>query len=248
MKSEFNRIIKVIKGMFTLTEIAFSFLFYFVINFAYQYLISESVALALMMAVFGGAICFYSITVLNRKVNKYQSQLLELNKYASSTVFKLKSGMNIADAIYSVKDTVGDPIREDVEITLDYLNENQDISTENFKKYHFYAIDIFHQILTISYFFGGDAGELFNRPLKDMAFEIKHRDKLQRNKDYIAMQIYMMMLMVLSIPMILRFLVEDLYAAFLSSGFGVLVAFAFHLIVLINLFFLQREKCDISIR
>ncbi len=236
-----------IKRLFSLVEFVCVLGVFILINFIFQLTISKNMILSIIFGLIGGWACFHAIAVLNRQTRRYQLQLKALNHYASGTVFKLKSNLNVPDALKAIASNIHPSIQKDVQKLIMDIDKNQTISANHFLKYDFAAIDIFHQILEIRYEFGGKAADLFHQILQDIAFEIKERDKLYRKKKIASIQVFMMIAMVASIPVLLRFMAKEVYQVFLSLQISIPILITFHIVLLFNIHFLQKATIDISI-
>ncbi|MDF2535166.1 MAG: hypothetical protein K0R18_1325, partial [Bacillales bacterium] len=158
--------IKKVRGLLSLMEIAIFLLFLVTLNFIYQYYLSQNLVSSILFGVFGGVILFISIFLKNRKTRIMQIQMKELNKYASCVVFKLKSSKNVISSIKGIIELLEGQVKRDVQILIDHLDNEQEIKKEHFHRYNFPSINIFHQILEIQYFYGGRATDLFHQILK----------------------------------------------------------------------------------
>lgn len=173
----------------------------------------------------------------------------ELQKYTTNLTFYLKSGYNVMVALEKSKMNLDPKIQKDIDITIKGLKDNAELNTDHFRKYNFYSIDVFHQILKIKYEKGGKTGDLFNKINNSINFEIVKRDELYRKKLFARRQILMMMMMVLSIPLIIFFFTRDLYMTFLSmGGYAIGTVVMIFILILISMCFLQRACSDITLR
>ena len=81
-----------------------------------------------------------------------------------------------------------------------------------------------------------------------MNFEIVKRDELYRKKRYMKHRIMVMMGMTASMPLIFVFFARDLYEQFLTMGYlAIGINASLFILLLISLFFLQRNVTDVSI-
>jgi Flp pilus assembly protein TadB len=242
------KLITVTRELFSIAEITIFFILLIIFNFFYQYFLSKNVTSAILLGIFGGIVLFFSIILKNRKTLNFQMQLNQLNKYASCVVFKLKTSQNVIYSVKGVIELLDGQIKKDVLLLIDHLEKYQEIRSDQFLKYNFPAINVFHQILEIQYYYGGRANELFNQILKDIAFELKKRDELYRKKALISMQIYLMTAIVASIPILLKILASEIYKSFISMVSSQIIIMIFHLLLIIHIHFLQKTKSDITIR
>lgn len=167
----------------------------------------------------------------------------------TNVIFYLKAGENVYHALKSTKTTVSRDIQKDIAKIIDGLEKESELKTGHFEKYQFPALDQFHQNLAIKYKHGGDPTELFGRIQQNMMFELKKRDELYRKRKAFALNVHVLLGMVASMALILRLLVPTLWDTFLSFQTGsVVVLLMTYGFILLNLFFLQKKKVDISVR
>lgn len=238
-----------IKDLFSGLQIFFHLIFIFTISTTYLYLTTQSLKIAVAVSFITMFFSFYFLVFIPKKIQRENHLLKELQKYATNMTFYLKSGYNVLKALEGSKKNLDPEIQRDIDKTISILKEKAELNTEHFRKYNFYSIDVFHQILRIKYEKGGKAGNLFTKVNQAINFEIVKRDELYRRKRLAKKQITTMMLMVLSMPIIIYLFAKDLYLTFLSLGFlasGLVVLI--YSLILISMFFLQRASTELSLR
>lgn len=214
----------------------------------YLFLVTQHLVISVVLGFVTMAFSFYHSVYLPEKLNKEQFLLKELQKYGTSMTYYLQSGYNVLHAMNLSKRKLDGQIKRDIEKTMRKLQEKAELDTSHFEKYNFNSLNIFHEILKIKYHKGGDARELFTRVNESMNFEIVKRDELYRKKRYMKHRIMVMMGMTASMPLIFVFFARDLYEQFLTMGYlAVGINASLFILLLISLFFLQRNVTDVSI-
>ncbi|MEG0258563.1 MAG: type II secretion system F family protein [Lysinibacillus sp.] len=241
--------IKEMSVLFRGWEIVIVILWFFALNYQFFYLVSKERTISILVGIVCALFFFFFFTLKNRKLKNYQLELNELLKYVTNISFFLQTGENIYYAMKATKETVHPKIQKDIEESIQSLELSAVLKTDQFEKYDFPTLDQFHQNLIIKYEHGGDPKELFSQIQKNMIFELKKRDELYKKRKGFAANVYVLIGMVMSIELILRFMVQDLWDIFLGFGFaGMAVLLLTHLLALLNLYFLQKKNVDISVR
>lgn len=244
-----KRLLHEMRALFHGWEIVLYLGLWFFVNYQFFFLISKERNVSIIVGIVCALFFFFVFTMKNKKLKNYQFQLSELLKYVTNTTFFLQTGENVLYALKSAKDTVHPKIQKEIEESIESLEATAVLKTDQFEKYDFPTLDQFHQNLIIQYEHGGDPEELFGQIQKNMIFELKKRDELYRKRKGFAMNVYALVGLVMFIPLMLRFLVQDLWDTFLSFGFaGIAVLLVTHLLAMLNLYFLQKQSIDISVR
>ncbi|QNK89095.1 hypothetical protein H7992_05045 [Sporosarcina sp. resist] len=230
-------------------EILFYMIGWFIVNYLFFYVASKNPLVSVCVGIVGALFFFFVFSYKNLRLKTYQFQLNELLKYVTNMSFYLKTGENVLHALENVKETLHTSIQKDVEKSIQGMRNDAVLQTGHFGKYDFPTLNQFHQNLVIKYEHGGDPGELFSRIQKNMITELKKRDELYRKRKAFAFSVYMLLGMVMSIELMLRFVVPELWDMFLSFEFASMaVLLMAHLFAFLNLFFLQKKTVDISVR
>ena len=235
--------------VFSGIQIVLYLLLAFTISGVYLYITTQHLPITIVISSISMFFVFYFMIYIPKQLKKENHLMRELQKYTTNLTFYLKSGYNVMVALEKSKMNLDPKIQKDIDITIKGLKDNAELNTDHFRKYNFYSIDVFHQILKIKYEKGGKTGDLFNKINNSINFEIVKRDELYRKKLFARRQILMMMMMVLSIPLIIFFFTRDLYMTFLSMGgdaIGTVVMI--FILILISMCFLQRACSDITLR
>lgn len=248
-KKGFKRFKEEALKMFSGAEIAITMLFWFVAAFLYFYLVSKNVVISIGVGVLGSVFSFLVFTYQGRKLTNYQRNLNDLLKYVTNMTFFLQSGENVLYSLKATKPTLSEKIQEDVQLTIDKLENEAILDTTHFRAYEFPSLNQFHQNLAIKYEHGGNAKELFTLIQRDMMTELKKRDELAKNRKAFALNVYMLLGMVALMPLILRFMTPELWDIFLSFKLASIVILLITVgAIALNLRFLEKHKNDISVR
>lgn len=220
----------------------------FVVSGIYLYLITENVLVSVFVGFVAMVFGFYHSFYLPERLNRRFFLLKELQKYTTSMTFYMQSGYNVLEALSASRKNLDPEIQKDIELTMLRLEEDATLDTSHFKKYNFNSLNIFHQILGIKYTEGGDSKELFSRSNKSINFEIVKHDELLRRKNTLKRQLLFFLAIVLSMPLIFRFMAYDLQQTFLSMGaIAIGLNVAFFLGAMISIYFIQKNATNISI-
>lgn len=230
-------------------ELVLYFLIWFLINYQLYYFLSNERMLSLLVGLVGAFFFFFIYTIQNRKLETYQRNLAELLNYVINVVFYLQTGENELHALKATKETAHPDIQKKIDRSIEALEKNAILETKQYEVFDFPILNQFHQNLAIRYEYGGDAEELFGQIQKNMVFELRKRDELYRKRKGFAMNVYALLGMVLTIPIVLKTMVFHLWEIFLSTGFVsqviLLVAYAG---ILWTLYLVQQKNMDISVR
>lgn len=238
-----------VKRLFNPVEVAAYVILFFSVNFYYFYLSSMNLSISLVIGSIGIVYFFFVYTYQNKKLNNYQDNLNDLLKYVSNMIFYLQSGENVYYALRSTQSTVNNEIRQDIEAMLEKLDREAVLDTSFFEKYEFPTLDQFHQNLHDKYERGGDARELFSLVQQNMVNELKSRDELFRKRKGFQISVFFMIGMVGLTPVLLRFMIPNLWEVFLSYQLpSMLILLINYAAILLNLYFLQKKATDISVR
>lgn len=242
--------IKEIKELYHPVELVITFITMFGLNFYYYYTVSMNLWMSLFIGTVGLVFFFFVFSYKGKQLERYQSQLNDLLKYVSNMKFFLETGNNVLYSLTAAQKTIADPvIRKDIQKIINKLEEDAVLDTKHFERYDFPALDQFHENLAISYEHGGNPSELFETVQKNMMFEMEKRDELYKKRKSFAMNVYVLLGLVAVIPIILRFIVSNLWEIYLSyeiiSNIGLLLPYFAMLLLLRQL---QKHKTNISVR
>lgn len=243
-----KKFIKRISKTFSIWTAILLFGVYFFLNAGYFYLISKQMFVSIVMGLYGGGLLFY-MSMESKRLKKYQFLLRQLNQYATSVTFFLKTGKNVPDALEASKEGLSPSIKRDIQKTIDCLNAEGVVNTDSFRKYNFPSLDVYHKILAIRYSKGGNVKEMFRKPNKNIHQEIVRRDSLFRRKRIKNRTINVINFIAAAIPLFMYFVIPTLYEQFLSNkGVAMMLLVGYFMVLITNMALTQREKNNISAR
>lgn len=218
-------------------------------NYYYFHIISNNVWVSIFVGLIGLIFFFYHFSYKTKQLENYQEQLNDLLKYVTNIKFFLEIGENVLYSLTSTLPTMTNRyVRKDLQLVIDKLEKDAILQTDHFKKYEFPSLDQFHQNLAICYEHGGNVKEMFDPIQKSMMFELEKRDELYKRRKGFAMNFYFLLGLVAVIPLILNFMVSDLWELFLESPLSIPVLLFSHFVSLFLLYKVQKHKMDISVK
>ncbi len=158
--------------LYTPLEIAILTLLFFGANTFYIFYLTKELFISVIFGIVGVVFYFLVFSYKDRKLKAYQNNLNALLKYVNNMSFMLHSGENVLRSLESSINTVNPKIGEDIEKTVEIMQEHTVLDTSHFEKYEFPSLNQFHQNLAVKYDRGGDAKELFGLIQKRMVNEI----------------------------------------------------------------------------
>ena len=214
----------------------------------YMYFLSKNHIMTFIFFIIASIIGFYSLVYIPKQIEYKQNNLRALQRYTTNMTFYLQAGYNILDALKACKEQSDGIIAEDIEMTIVGLERKAILYTDQFKKYHFDGLDVYHEILQIMYKHGGDPKALFEKPTKSINTELVYTDKLYKRKKAVRKQVYFMMGLSASMPLFVVFGTKNVYNVFLDTGFAAQFACVLYgLGFLISLYRLQKNALDVNI-
>lgn len=246
MKEFFKNIKKIYKPI----ELAIIVPTLFLLNYYYFYVTSNNIIWSIIIGLVGLTFFMYHYSYKTRKLENYQQQLNDLLKYVTNMKFFLEIGENALHALTHTASTVTNKeVRKDIEKTIEILEKDASLHTEHFEKYNFPAIDQFHQNLAICYTYGGNVKEIFDPIQKNMMLELEKRDELYKKRKNFAISFNFLVFLIMLIPVLIRFMVSDLWEIFLSYSFMSIATLLFNYFgILFFLYQIQKHKLDISVK
>lgn len=240
--------LKQIKELFSGWAIFLHLVLYYAVNVAYLYVLTRNDVISLIVAAPAAILCFNIFSSLHKKLDKRRLTLHEINKYTTSLTFYLNSGQNPLFALENTMPYVHPILQEDIKKTIHFLKTEARLVTAHFEKHQVASLDLYHQTLRVKYEKGGDAKEMFLKPFKSVQFEVKEVDDLMRKKSSVSQQIYFMDGISCGIAGVIAFLPGGIYLDFLTVKFSIVIVLLFYAAILFNLYSLQKDKADISLR
>ncbi|WP_144460327.1 hypothetical protein [Siminovitchia fortis] len=245
-----KELFKELKVLFLGWEILLYTVLLFAGHLGLFYFLTKSMLFSIITGLVGTAYFFFVFVYPNRKLKTHEYHLSELLKYVTNMIFYLRTGSNVLHALKATKNTVDKHIQKDIQKTIEILESKEArLETEHFRKYNFSSLDQFHQNLMIKYERGGDSTELFSHIQKNIIFELKKRDELHKKRKSWATHVYTVLGMVGGMMVILRINAPFLWDIFLEMrAISFTVIAITYLLILINLYLLQKKNLDISVR
>lgn len=240
----------ILKKLYTPIELIVIIPTLFILNFLYFYIPSNNVPISIGIGVVGAVFFFYLYFYKEKQLRNYQEQLSDLLKYVTNMKFFLEIGENVLHSLTSTLTTISNKeVRKDIETTIEALKNDVTLKTDHFEKYNFPALNQFHQNLAICYEHGGNVKEMFDPIQKNMMLELEKRDELYKKRKSFSLSFFVLMGLIAGVPLLLRFLVSDVWFIFLEHSIASISVLLFNYFA--SLFFLykmQKHKLDISVR
>lgn len=222
-------------------EYLLMFVFIFSILFTFLYLVFNNILYSVIFA-FLCTIFFINEIILNSKKLNYENYIIsQLTIYTSQTSL-LNSYNNVYSSLNEVVKFLDYPVRDDLEKVIRKINEGISIS-ESFKefnkKYDNRTITLFNQTLELFDEHGNSDAELVLQIISDEMNTLKiKKDKFFKYKKEWRFNFYIVTMLSLAMPLILKFMIPDIYHGFMDS-FGLYVM---SMILLINLFIIKKVE------
>lgn len=216
-------------------------LFIFTIISIFLFLLFNSLFYSLIIS-FILSIFFLNEIVLNIKKINYETYILsQLNIYTSQ-VSLLVSYNNIYSSLKEVLNFVENPIKDDLKNVIKKIDGGKKINKafEEFnKKYNNRTVTLFNQTLELFDEHGdSDAGTVLQIISDELNMLKIKKDKFLKYKKEWRLNFYVIAILSLAMPLVLRAMIPDIYAEFMSS-FGTIIM----IIVLgINLFVIKKVE------
>lgn len=235
--------------IFNPIELVFQLALMFGLNAGMYYFATGNVPVSIAVGIVGMLFFFHVFAYQSRVLKNYQANLNDLMKYVTNVTFFLQIGENVYHSLVSSKVTLNKEIQGQVQETIDALERDAILDTEQFHQYDFPAVDQFHQNLNVKYNHGGNARELFGTIQTNMMNELKKRDELYKRRKGFALNVYVMLGMVIIMLVVLRTMVASMWDIFLSYSIAsTVILCATYGAMLLNLYLLQKKVNDIKVQ
>ena len=222
-------------------------LLYAAVGGFYFYIISLNVSLSIFVGLVFSFPFVYAINVLGEQRKKRIHELHMISKYVQTLVFYLKSGKNVLYSFEATKEMADELLQDDIQRTIDTLKYHGILDVSHFEKYDLKVLDLFHTNLMIKATSGGESKEIFKHTTKDINMEISKRDELNRIKDYVCMETYMMLGMVMTIPVILSMSAEIVYVPFTENVYVQPVLVLYFFCVYLIVYYMNKRRLDVDV-
>lgn len=222
-------------------EYLFKFILIFILLFFMLYLLFNSLIYSLIISFFITIFLMNEI-VLNSKKLKYENYILSQLTIYTSQVSLLVSYNNIYSSLKEVVNFLDYPIKEDLLFVIDKIDKGTSI-TESFnefnKKYNNRTITLFNQTLDLFNEHGdSDASNVLQIISEEMNMLKIKKDKFFKYKKEWRLNFYVVLVLCLVMPLILRAMISDIYNEFMAS-FGSFIMIG---ILLFDLFIVKKVE------
>jgi len=232
---------KYINKEYSIKEYLIKFFFIYILISCFLFLLFNNLYYALGIS-FALTIFFLNEVILNVKKISYESYILsQLTIYTSQTSL-LVAYNNIYSALKEVVGFLDHPLKDDLENVIRKIDSGISISKafEDFnKKYNNRTITLYNQTLELFDEHGdSDAGTVLQIISEEMNMLKIKKDKFFKYKKEWRLNFYVVAILSLTMPLILRAMIPDIYNNYMAS-FGSLVMIG---VLLINLFFIKKVE------
>jgi len=225
----------------SIIEYIIKFLFIYVLVGLFLFFLFNNLIYALIIA-FVFTIFFLNEVILNAKKISYESYILSQLTIYTSQVSLLVTYNNIYSSLKEVIRFLDYPVKQDLEEVISKIDSGMSI-TESFddfnKKYNNRTITLYNQTLEIFDEHGdSDAGTVLQIISEEMNMLKIKKDKFFKYKKEWRLNFYVVVILSLIMPIILKTMISDIYAGFMAS-FGSIVMIG---VLLMNLFIIKKVE------
>lgn len=222
-------------------EYVIKFIFIFTLISVFLFLLFDSIKYALIVSMVMTIFLLNEIILNNKKI-LYESHILSELTIYTSQMSLLVSYNNIYSALKEVITFLDNPVKEDLEIVIKKIDDGMNI-TEAFidfnKKYNNRTITLFNQTLELFDSHGdSDANTVLQVISEEMNMLKVKKDRFFKYKKEWRLNFYVVVILCLVMPLILRAMIPDIYSNFMSS-FGSIVMIG---IIVMNLFIIKKVE------
>jgi len=222
-------------------EYLFKFIFIFICVGWFLYLLFDDIKYAILFALILTTFYINEVILNNKKIAFESFILSELTIYTSQ-ISLLISYNNIYSSLKEVTKYLSNPVKSDLLEVINKIDNNISITEafEDFnKKYNNRTITLFNQTLELFDTHGdSDASTVLQIISEEMNMLKIKKDKFFKYKKEWRLNFYVVVVLCLIMPLILRALIPDIYVDFMSS-FGSIVMIG---ILLMNLFIIKKVE------
>lgn len=226
---------------YSLKEYIFKFLFISIILASFLFLIFNNLYYSIIIS-FILTVFFINEIVLNNKRIAYESYILSQLTIYTSQISLLVGYNNIYASLKEVVKFLDYPVSHDLEHVIKKIDSGMSI-TESFRefneKYNNRTITLFNQTLDLFNEHGdSDAGTVLEIISEEMNVLKIKKDKFFKYKKEWRLNFYVVVILCLIIPIILKMMILDIYNNFMTS-FGSIVMI---IVLMINLFVIKKVE------
>lgn len=217
---KFNNTYSYVHKQTTVKEYLIRFVFLFILISAFLYLLFNNIFYTLIVA-FCLTIFFINEIYLNKQKIEYESYILSQLTIYTSQMSLLVSYNNIYGALKEVTRYVDSPVKEDLEKVIKKIDKGKSITKafEEFnEKYNNRTITLFNQTLDLFDEHGNSDAEIVLEIVSEEMNTLKvKKDKYFKYKKEWRLNFYVVALLSLAMPLILRTMIPDIYLDFMNS-------------------------------
>ena len=222
-------------------EYLLKFIFIFIVIVAFLYLLFNNWLYSLIVS-FVLTIFFINEIVLNNKKINYENYILSQLTIYTSQVSLLVSYNNIYSALKEVTNFLDYPVRDDLEKVIEKIDSGMTI-TDAFKefneRYNNRTITLYNQTLELFDEHGdSDAGTVLQIISEELNMLKIKKDKFFKYKKEWRLNFYVVVVLCLVMPIILRLMISDIYVDFMAS-FGTIILIG---VLALNLFIIKKVE------
>lgn len=237
----YNSTYKYINKKTSLKEYIIKFLFSFILIGAFLYFLFNNIISAVIVSFVLTIFIINEIQLNNKKLNYENYILSELTIYTSQMSL-LVSYNNIYSALKEVTTFLSNPVKDDLLNVISKIDSGVSI-TEAFnefnEKYNNRTITLFNQTLELFDSHGdSDASTVLEVISDEMNMLKVKKDKFLRFKKEWRLNFYVVVVLCLVMPLILKIMIPDIYNDFMGS-FGTIVMIG---IIIMNLFVIKKVE------
>ena len=222
-------------------EYIIKFIFIYALIFCFLFLLFNNLYYALGIS-FVVTIFFLNEVILNSKKISYETYILSQLTIYTSQMSLLVSYNNIYSALKEVVSFLDYPVRDDLENVIRKIDSGISI-TKSFgefnEKYNNRTITLYNQTLELFDEHGdSDAGTVLQIISEEMNMLKIKKDKYFKYKKEWRLNFYVVLILSLVMPLILRAMIPDIYTNYMAS-FGSLVMIG---VLVMNLFIIKKVE------
>lgn len=225
----------------SIKEYIIKFIFLFLIITSFLFLMFNNLYYALVIS-FVLTIFFLNEVILNNKKIVYESYILSQLTIYTSQISLLVGYNNIYASLKEVIKFLDYPVKNDLENVINKIDSGISI-TESFKdfntKYNNRTITLYNQTLDLFNEHGdSDAGTVLEIISEEMNMLKIKKDKFFKYKKEWRLNFYVVVVLCLTMPIILRSMISDIYTNFMAS-FGSLIMIG---VLVMNLLVIKKVE------
>lgn len=222
-------------------EYFIKFMFIFITISVFLYLLFNNVFYSIVVA-FAITMFFINEIFLNNKKTAYESHILSQLTIYTSQVSLIVTYNNIYSSLKEVTKFLDYPVKNDLENVISKIDKGMKV-TEAFEefneKYNNRTITLFNQTLELFDEHGdSDAGTVLQIISEEMNMLKVKKDKFIKYKKEWRLNFYVVVILCLVMPIILRFMISDIYIDFMSS-FGKFILIG---IIIFNMIIIKKVE------